>query len=199
MFVQWCLKGIRERDDFDDTAAQAVFKKGLLSNWMRNDPSLGQDVAAEQRRSVLTPQAVYDHVNNYAAVQRTTPYISLSAGCIERDKYLATNVAHPAATTAFAFATDGGQGDGYVFVCWVVLSMNPAPTVEGVAEEVRELNTYTSYSTYQTEGEVAAKVHVPGNQIQCCIKIAADLTPQTPWTNADFTPPDSLANIRNYL
>jgi hypothetical protein len=206
MFVQWCLKGLPRREAaggdpaFDDAAAQDVLnRRGLSSNWLRRNLGLAQDDAARKRRDVLTARAVYDHVNNYGTAGPTTPYISLSAGCVERDKYLATNVSHPALATALDFATDWGRTEGYVFWCWVPLSLNPAPTVECVAEEVRELNTYMRYSAYQTEGEVSAKIHVPANQIQACVKYDAGLSVVASWTNASFDAPEALANIRTCI
>jgi hypothetical protein len=78
--------------------------------------------------------------------------------------------------------------------------------VEGVAEEIRDLNTYRRYSDYQTEGEVAAKVVVPDNHIQKCQKWtwnrqAMSIAPAPGWiqVNPRFTSPDTLSNVRELI
>ena len=199
MFVQWCLKGIPGGTFNDATALDALTKAGLSSNWFRNNPRLTQDDAARERRLILTEQAIYDHLNNYNSVGASTPYISLTAGCVERNKYLATNIAHSALQTALDFATDSGRNEGYIFKCWVTLSLNPSPEIESVAEEVRELNTYTRYSCYQLEGEVAAKIHVPANQIKECLKVDAAQNLMARWPNPQFAAPNRLGNIRTCI
>jgi len=64
------------------------------------------------------------------------------------------------------FATDQGYGPGYVFYCWVFVGLNPAEEVEGIAEEVRDLNANRWYSHWWHEGDIAAKLIVPANQIE---------------------------------
>ncbi|MEO0438646.1 MAG: hypothetical protein AAF098_17240 [Pseudomonadota bacterium] len=147
----------------------------------------------------MTAAAIDMHVNNYGAVKDDTPFISLTSGCVSRDLYLRTNTVLPARNTAVEFATDGGFLDGYIFYCWLLVGLKAAPEVEGIAEEVRELNTYHSYSAYQTEGEVAAKIVVPANQIEGVEKVDPS-GKRIKWIgNPDFTPPDRVTNFRDLI
>ena len=77
----------------------------------------------------------------------------------------------------------------------------PQTLAPGVAEEVRDLNSWRDYSAFQTEGEVAAKVRVPASQIACCEKWAVKPSHSLLWSydNPDFTAPESLSNIREML
>jgi hypothetical protein len=86
----------------------------------------------------------------------------------------------------------------------VLVGPRPAVEVEGVAEEIRDLNTYRRYSAYQTEGEVAAKIVVPDNHIQKCQKWEWDRASKTinpDWIhqNPRFTAPDTLSNVRELI
>jgi len=47
----------------------------------------------------------------------------------------------------------------------------------GVADEVRDLNLFSGFYRYHSEGEIAAKVIVPRHQIQWVMKVANDCTP----------------------
>jgi hypothetical protein len=113
------------------------------------------------------------HQNSYYApdprfkgkVCDTTPFISLTAGCVQRDDALAANVVHRAHLIAVDFATDFGTTRGHLFYCWVVANRRPAVAVRNVAEELRDLNSNRPYSAYQLEGEIAAKIDLPAPQI----------------------------------
>ena len=74
----------------------------------------------------------------------------------------------------------------------------------GVAEEVRDLNTYRRYSPFQTEGEVTAKVIVPANQILGYEKWSWDrsahsLTIVGTYWNDQFTPAEQLSSVRSLI
>ena len=75
--------------------------------------------------------------------------------------------------------------------------------VEGVGEEVRDLNVYRRYSPFQTEGEIAAKIQVPANQIKQCEKWEKDASGtfhrQWCYANPVFTRPETLSNIRELI
>lgn len=193
MIVQRCLKGVHGIDD--SKAVAMMLGSGIVCNWWRDVDRISP---VEIRRK-LTAQAIDLHVNNYDAVKDETPFISLTAGCVSRDQYMKTNFVRSARTTAVEFATDGGLEEGFIFYCWLLVGLNPAPEVESVAEEVRELNTYRNYSAYQTEGEVTAKVIVPANQIEGVEKV--DKTgARIGWiSNSDYSAPSRVTNFRDLI
>ncbi len=82
MIIQWCLKGISERPSFGDTEAEALLGMGIKSNWLFNNPTMPIEQAIPAVQNLLGLSALLTHVNNYAAVRTTSPYISLSAGVV---------------------------------------------------------------------------------------------------------------------
>jgi hypothetical protein len=173
MFVQWCVKGIHGNDvagisGISEKDAAAIIDDGIgiLCRWWQNAAQALSvaDLRAGIRRR-LTMENLERHLHDYDNVGDQTAFISLSAGCVEREAFLGTNLALPARVTALDFATHQAEIAGYLYVCWVIVAMNPAADVEGLAEEVRELSTYRRYSEYHREGEVTAKLCVPSNQI----------------------------------
>lgn len=210
MFIQWCIKGIRGRlatDDptlgIDDDTARAMLDdgEGIICNWWRDVGT----ISPSARRDKLTAHNLNRHVHDYANFGKETPFISLTAGCVERDAALRLNRIHEAQDVALRFATDWGKHVGYLFHCWVVVGLKPAVEVGSVAEEIRELNTYVSYSDFQLEGEITAKINVPSNQIQSCERwdpIGAGRLRRAkdwPYFNNGFTSPSVLSNIRHFL
>jgi hypothetical protein len=208
VIIQWCIKGMSLPDD---AAARAVIdgQNGLVSNWWRDAGT----ITPAARRSRLTVRNVDMHVNHFTMTDptttrpfnETTPFISLSAGTVERDAVARTNYVRSARQTALRFGTQFGlQDHAYLFTCWVILGPRQAVEVEGVAEEVRDLNTYRRYSDFQTEGEVLAKVNVPDNHIEKCERWQLDpVGPrfQLAWTypNPRFTRPQALTNVRELI
>src|SRR5262249_3697005 len=122
-------------------------------------------ISPSDRRAKLTSANLDLHINSYATIERDTPFISLAAGCVERDVFYRTNRIYPAERVALEFATEFGQRVGYLYYLWVIAGLKPAVEVEQVAEEVRNLNAYQSWSAYQLEGELAAKIYIPSVQI----------------------------------
>jgi hypothetical protein len=170
MIVQWCCRGIGDltRADVEQILAGGV---GIPCRYWPWGGSLNYNVATAR----LTEHHLDLHVNHYEEIDPDTgqpvklisPFISLSAGCVERRKLLHTNKIHPARRTALDFATANGTRPGWLFTCWVLVGVNRAAGIASVAEEVRELHHARSYSKYYTEGEVAAKINVPSRQILC--------------------------------
>lgn len=197
MFLQWCVKGVCGIDDAEVRAMLAG--DGILCNWWRRV----NVISPRERRAKLTAVNLDLHVNDYDApmpdgtrFHEGTPFLSLSAGCVSREVLLRTNVIHPARRTALRFAMRGGRRDGYLFFCWLIVGLKPAAEIEDVAEEVRELNTSRSYSDYQTEGEITAKIEVRSSQIQRVEHVDPRgrlLGP--PIVNPAFVRPERLSNL----
>lgn len=170
MFVQMCIKGI-SGITLDDARAM-LSKRGLACAWWR---TTGQITSAEIDER-LTEEELDLHVNSFdethptrgGMVKDVTPFISLTAGSVERNAFLACNEIHPAHEVAMDFATSFGQlrGECFMFYCWVFVGLRPSMPVRYLAEEVRDLHSYTKYSRFQPEGEIAAKVDVPARQIE---------------------------------
>jgi hypothetical protein len=169
MFVQTCIKGVHGIDL--GVANEILNGEGLVCNWWRNKGT----ISAKDIDKRLTSAELDLHVNSYDGqhpdypkkVNEVTPFISLTAGAVERSVFYKTNFVHPAHRTALLFASDFGKlrGECFLFYCWVVVGLRPAAEIRQLAEEVRELNTYRRYSAFQTEGEIAAKIDVPSRQI----------------------------------
>lgn len=207
MMVQWCVKGLSLEND---AAAKKIIddERGLHCQWWFNATQMPP---LEEIPAKLTVDNLERHVNQFTAIDPATgqpfniatPFVSLSAGTIERNTVLATNVAHGARRTAIKFGSEFNAKDvAYLYVCWLVVAPRKSVPVKGVAEEVRDLHVYRSYSHFQTEGEIAAKLEVPANQILHCEKWAK--VPgafRRAWTygNPIFTSPQTLSNIRGLI
>ena len=96
MYIQWFVKGICSVDpggnsSFDWNAAQDLIctGSGIISNWWRNSP--GGMVSPHEVENVLTESSLYRHLHDYQNFGPDTPFISVAAGCVERDVLLARN------------------------------------------------------------------------------------------------------------
>jgi hypothetical protein len=207
MQINWCLKGIAEGRSFGDNEAQGVLAEtGILSSWLISNSrsTLANTNIASQ--NILSELALDDHVNWYGYVAHDTPYISLSAGCYEYRGRRHSPMRYPAFRTALDFATDGGRISGYIFRCWVITTLKPAPELPGVAEETRDLNLFSNMYRFHKEGEITAKLFVPRRQVQWVLKVGQDLRPiAASWTpagvsprafrNSEFLWPDRVSNV----
>ncbi|MFF0176084.1 hypothetical protein [Micromonospora profundi] len=85
----------------------------------------------------------------------------------------------------------------------MLLGINPAVGVPGVAEEIRELNHGRAYSGWYQQGEVTAKINVPSVQIYLAERYEPDghnvpkLTASL--VNSGFVHPGPLVNLRGVL
>lgn len=202
MIAQWCLKGVRASSAFGDVDAQnALQRDGLTSSWVRGQASTPLLAALSAAHGVLSDAALAAHVNAYATVAGTTPYLSLTAGVVERDAKTRAVIRHSAWTTALDFATGGGRSEGYIFECWISLPANPAPELPGFGEEVRDLNLHGRAGRWHHQGEVAAKLIVPPRQIRRVVKFSAGLVPivLAGSRNPHFVPPERISNIRQIV
>jgi hypothetical protein len=209
MIVQWGIKGLSLLGD-DDARGIIDAGQGLICNWWRQ--SLDIDPADVPHK--LTTRNLDMHVNHFTAPDRATgrpfntetPFISLSAGTVERDAAARTNYVHRARKTALWFGTDfGRRTTAYLYVCWVILAPRDSVEIEHLAEEVRDLNVYRHYSPFQTEGEIVAKILVEDNHIDCCEKWQLVDGPSPSfrrvWTypNPRFVRPERLTNVRELI
>jgi len=204
MIVQWCCKGM---PGLSQNHVRHILLDGegiLCAHWhnAKSTPAKRAPLPVAEALDRLSEWDLDQHLHNFAAVRSTTAFISLSAGCVSRDTALRKNIRHPARLTALDFATKAGSTQGWIFTCYVFVGINPAPEIPAVAEEVRELNHARPYSPYYTEGEVAAKLHVPSRQILS----AEEWTPDgsggfgvRAFLNPRFVSPRPLVNERASL
>ena len=87
----------------DRHAQQIVSEAGLVSNWWLNAPN--GTISPAETQEKLTEPALYAHLTDYDRVRRDTPFISTTAGTVERDAARARNVFFPPMYTALRFAT----------------------------------------------------------------------------------------------
>jgi hypothetical protein len=170
VYIQMCIKGVGGIST--DEADEIINGGGLRCNWWRRQ----ELITPNEYTGRLMPTELDLHVNSYDAqhpgrggkVREETPFISMTAGSVERSTFHKTNFFHPAHRTALLFASNfGNPGDRcFLFYCWVIVGLSPAVEVLQLSEEVRELNTYRRYSAFQTEGEIAAKIEVTAPQIE---------------------------------
>jgi len=208
VIVQWCIKGMAL--DGDEQARSLIDSRGgIHCNWWLDVGS----ITAPKIRDKLTDENLNLHVNHFTIIdpgtkrqfREITPFISLTAGTVERDAAAKTNIVRRARATALWFGTKFGASDhAYLYTCWVVVAPRAAVTIESVAEEVRDLNTYRRYSQFQLEGEIIAKIWIPDNQIKECEKWTWDrdgMVFRQAWTyeNTRFTAPEMLTNIRELI
>ena len=208
MIVQWCIKGLCLSNDHEATAI-ITSGEGIVCNWWRGVHGISPAEIADK----LTTTNLDLHVNHFDSSDPATrrpfseasPFISLSAGTIERDAAAQTNLVHRARLTAAWFGTQfGTRSTAYLYTCWVVVAPRSAVSVESVAEEIRDLNVYRRYSPFQTEGEVTAKIHIPATQILECERwdwnrASRSLTHRPLLRNPRFTQPEILSNVRELI
>jgi len=199
--INWCFKGIKENASFGDAdALRALRRLGITSRYLKLS-RFQRIFHGADGHGALGPAALYRHVHDYPAFGGRTPYISLSAGVRQFVGSRARPFTFGALATAMDFATDFGTASGYVFSCWVVTSLKPVPEIPGLAEDLRDLNLFEEFSTYNHEGEIAAKLVVPSRQIDWVAKIDPNGHQTPAWggagieRNRDFTPPDRLSNV----
>jgi hypothetical protein len=209
MIVQWCIKGMTLNGGDPEARSVIDSRQGIQCNWWRDVHT----ITAPGVRDKLTDVNLNLHVNHFTAIdpatkrqfRELTPFISLTAGTVERDAAAKTNIIRRARATALWFGTNFGASDqAYLYTCWVLVAPRSAVVIEDVAEEVRDLNTYRRYSEFQTEGEIIAKISVPDNQVRDCEKWTWDrarMIFRKDWTylNGRFTLPEQLSNIRELI
>ena len=213
MIVQKVIKGI---GGIQRNEAENMLREGILCNWWRKVRTL-PEIEVQQR---LNERNLFWHQNRYLdpdpsesgePFHEHSPFISTTAGTVERDAGMSRNIVHPAWLVALEFATDGWLRDGYLFHCYLFVLGRPTVEHRSFSEELRELNVYVGFSPYQPEGEITAKINIPPTQIEkfCFyeinsirndltagrIPIPSDEVPNVPL----YRPPEELSNIRNVI
>lgn len=191
MFVQKFYKGIR---GIGTEEVKTVFRQGLQSNRLRNDPSAVYLDLVE----LLSEDILYGHVTDYDTFGANSPYVSLTAGT--RGTSDAAGFFRPFAAweTALRFATRGSVG-GAILEGWVMVLGSPAWHVVGVAEDIRDRNIYPRFNTYWAQGEVTAKLLVPGKQIMRATLVDSNMTPLETLSNPEAMDPVQLSNVREVI
>jgi hypothetical protein len=168
VIIQQVLKGI---PGIDANEAQHVLRSGIQCNWFRNQGTIDINEIPDK----LTDRNLDWHQNHYdepdplkgnQVFSVHTPFISTTAGSVERDTANDTNTLNPAWMEAVDFATANFTVDGYVFYCFLWIVGKRTVEHQALSEELRELNIYTGFSPYQPEGEIAAKILIPPAQVQ---------------------------------
>jgi hypothetical protein len=156
VFFQRVLKGVhavtpgRPGGLTNSDVEQMLAGDGLVCNWWRNKP--GGTISPREIQDKLSETTLRDHLVAYERVKDDTPYISTTAGVVERDAARTRNVYFPPLYTALRFATENFTRSGYVFHAYVLTLGKKAVNLEEFAEELRDLQTYTQYYAYHPEG-----------------------------------------------
>ena len=212
MIFQKVLKGIVGIDQ--SAAQQRLDGAGITCNWWRAINPLPFSEIPER----LTEQNVLWHLSNYDQIDPTTgllfgertPFISATAGTVERDAYLAMNFVHSAFVTAMAFATDNFQRDGAIFYGYVTVLGKKALIHQEFAEETRDLNLFHAYQPFHPEGEIVAKIAIPSPRLEkvegyngnaALQDWRAGRWPRPSWTinNPNYARPEDYSNVREAI
>lgn len=212
MIIQQVIKGL---SNLTDQEVDSIFETGILCNWWRTNGSLPQGQVPDR----LTQPNLDRHQNSFdkpdpaqggQPFSRNTPFISTTAGTMERSVAMRTNLLTPAWRTALYFATDRWTTDGWLFHCHLFLIGKPAVQMEAFSEELRELNIYNAFSPFYVEGEITAKLVIPTAQIERAdFWLLADARsaaasgslpqPSRTLSNTNFVNPEDYNNLRTLL
>jgi hypothetical protein len=212
MIIQEVLKGINGLSASD---VSVIFAGGIQCNWWRKVSLL----PANEIPLRLTERNLHWHQNRYEdpdplegneEFSKHTPFISTTAGSIERDIFARTNTLRPAWWEALCFATDFWKSNGWIFYCSALILGRKAIGHQAFSEEIRELHIYSDFSAFQPEGEVTAKIVIPPAQIQKAeqwkindvLTAAANgvlPTPSNTVNNPLFIDPTTYSNVRAAL
>ena len=150
-----------------------------------------------------------DPLNNNAPFFENTPFISTTAGSVERDEFAKTNVVFDPFLTALRFATRNGTSKGYIFYAYLFTLGRQSIELCEFAEEVRELNIYTTFLPYHHQGEVTAKIEIRAPQIEKweeydpsalrTLQNRAVPVPSMTRRNPLYAPPERFCNIRGLV
>ncbi len=213
MIFQRILKGIVGVTPIEARARLAG--GGIPCNWWRDVNPL----PSEEIPGRLTPENLFRHLSAYDQIDpatglifgRRTPFISTTAGTVERDPHFAQNTLFSALITALSFATAGFRKSGAIFHGYVNVLGRPAVGLQEFAEETRDLHQWTDFQPYHPEGEIVAKIQIPAAHLECAegydgqqalAAFRSRRLPQPLWRESNtryFVPPEDVSNIRDAL
>ena len=167
----------------------------------------------------LTERNLDWHLNHYddldpmtgnAPFHENTPFISATAGSVERDTFLLRNIVFDPFITALRFATRDFSETGHIFYAYVFTLGCQSIDLREFAEEVRELNIYQNFLPFHPEGEITAKIEIRGPQIEkweehdgaaALAELVAGNFPQpvSVQINPIYAPPQQYCNIRGLV
>jgi hypothetical protein len=210
MFFQKVLKGICFDDDA--LADRMLTDEGILCNWWRKVGPITLPQIAGQ----LTERNLLWHLNHYSdldsgeAFGKHSPFISTTAGTVERDAALGINVVHAPLMTALWFATNGFTSVGYIYYAYLMTLGKQAIQLKDFSEEVRDLHIYSTFLPHHPEGEVVAKIAIVAAQLEryekfdgpaCRASFAASSvpTPTLSQHNPNYADPVRFTNLRGFV
>jgi hypothetical protein len=218
MIFQKVLKGITGLSQLQ--AEKIVLEDGILCNWWR---SKGNITSFEIKKQ-LTEANLLHHLNDYnvplppghewnaygTTYGDVSPFISTTAGAIQRDEYKRQNIFCSPLITAIDFATSGFATEGYLFYAYVMTIGRKSIPLDEFAEEVRELHIYSDWLPYYREGEITAKLCIPSVNIEKAefydgiealrdFKNGVSPNPIRTISNKSYVAPENFANIREIL
>jgi hypothetical protein len=213
MIIQRVIKGITGITQAD---AMQLMDIGIVCNWWRKVFTLPQNEVPLRLndRNLDWHQNRYDDLDPSEGNEpfgRHTPFISTTAGTVERDVALSRNFHIPAWQVALEFATGGWRQNGCLFYCYLFVLGRPSIPHQVFSEELRELNIFTSFSLFQPEGEITAKIIIPPAQIERFEfydiqtvhrdrQVGRRPRPIAGAFNSRFfAPPEDISNIRDIL
>jgi hypothetical protein len=212
MFFQKVLKGI---PDLTSGEANESFVGGIICNWWRRVHRISPQEIAQK----LTERNLDWHLNHYgdpdplmsdAPFSENTPFISVTAGTVEREEFFRRNIVFDPFITALRFATRDFSTAGYIFYAYVFTLGRQSIDLRAFAEEVRELNIYRHFLPFHPEGEITAKIEIRGPQIERWEQydgpaaLAALQSADVPQavssrSNPLYCPPERYCNIRGLV
>jgi hypothetical protein len=212
MFFQKVLKGIT---GLTRQNASEMFVAGIQCNWWRKVHRISpiQIVEKLNERNLdwhLNHYDESDPLMNHAPFHENTPFISVTAGVVERDAFLRRNIVFDPFVTALRFATRDFATTGHIFYAYVFTLGRQSIELVEFAEEVRELNIYQNFLPFHPEGEITAKVEIRGPQIERWEEYDGPATfqafmngdlpePTATQVNSIYAPPEQYCNIRGLV
>ena len=218
MIFQRVLKGIVGVTD--QVARRQLDGPGLTCRWWNEVNPLPVDAIPER----LSEDNLLRHLNAYDRVDpslpapfgqepfgKYTPFISTTAGTVERDPTRAQNRPQPALITALSFATANFQKEGAIYYCYVNVLGKRSVKLQEFSEETRDLHLWTDFQPYHPEGEIVAKISIPSPHIQkvegydgprALTALDRGQLPVPLWTEINYrhyVPPETVSNIRDFL